>query len=258
MVTIDRVNTLVRARQEKKVWSRAQHCVTGLSLLLCLLFTLASAAEGPEIALDRIDHDFGDVQVGRVVQARIAVSNKGDAPLIIDKAHTSCGCTKAASADKEVPPGAKTEISVSYDSEGLSQGRKTQTVFIHSNDSKNPSSTIRIFANIVHPVSVDPSSLVVRLPRFQEHVSTPVTARNNSEQRVTLSVAGFEGAIRGASLQPENVSIEPNSEARFKIEMDLKRPEKGNALTGEVLIGTDLPGFSRIKLRRLVKFDQVE
>lgn len=258
MPTIETADSGVPARQQHKSWSRVRYCSTCLTLLFCLFSPLASEAAGPEISLTKNDHDFGDVQVGGVVQTRVLVSNKGDGPLIIEKVLTSCGCTKAVSADKEVPPGAKTEISVSYDSEGLSPGRKTQTVFIHSNDSKNPSCAIRIFANIVHPLSIDPSSLVIRLPSFQEPVSTPITVRNNSEQRVTLSVSGVDGAIRRGSFQPEKVIIEPNSEARFKIEMDLKRPEKGNTLSGELLVGTDLPGLSRIKLRCLVKIDQME
>jgi Protein of unknown function (DUF1573) len=233
-------------------------CATlSISLFFCLFGPITSAA-GSQIALDKKEYDFGDVRVGRVVQVRASLSNKGKAPLIIKEVRTSCGCTKAESAQKQIPPGERGEIAISYDSAGLSSGRKTQTVFIHSNDMQNPVSKIRIFANVIHPISIDPSSLIARLPRFQDHISFPVTARNNSQQSVTLSVSRFGGAIRGGSLQPETVTIEPGSEVCFKIEMALNKPEKGNAVIGELFIGTDLPDFSQIKLSCLIKLDRAE
>ncbi|MBI4965078.1 MAG: DUF1573 domain-containing protein [Desulfomonile tiedjei] len=235
-----------------------QRAIIVIALLFCLLQAIASASAAPEVALDNHEHDFGDVQVGSVVQTRVSVINKGDAPLAINDVATSCGCTKAAAAGREVPPGGKTDIEVSYDSAGLSAGRKTQTVFIHSNDTKNPVSKVRIFANVIHRITIEPTSLVLRLPSFQDRVSFPVTAKNTTQQAVTLSVATFQGAIGRAWLEPETFVIEPASEVRLKIEMEVKRPEKGNTLSGELSIGTDLPEADRIKLRCLIKIDRME
>jgi hypothetical protein len=240
------------------MWNLVKCATLSISLFFCLFGPIKSAAAGSEIALDKKEYDFGDVRVGCVVQVRASLSNKGKAPLIIKEVRTSCGCTKAESSQKEIPPGENGEIEISYDSAGLSLGRKTQAVFIYSNDMQTPVSKIRIFANIIHPISIDPSSLIARLPRFQEHIGFPVTARNNSQQSVTLSVSRFGGALRGGSLEPETVTIGPGSEVRFKIEMAIKKPEKGNAVIGELFIGTDLPDFSQIKLSCLIKLDRAE
>jgi hypothetical protein len=52
--------------------------------------------------------------------------------------------------------------------------------------------------------------------------------------------------------------VEPSSESRFKIEMELKKPEKGNVMTGAVSISTDNPKASEIRLRCLIKFDEAK
>jgi hypothetical protein len=232
-----------------------RHKEIGIILLLCLGPAILVGATGPEIALDRSEHDFGDVQVGDVVETKFQVINKGDAPLLIDEVRTSCGCAKAASRGKEVSPSQKTEISVSYDSVGLSPGRKTQSVLIHTNDAKNSVSKFQVFATVIHPFTIEPTNLIAKLPNYQERTSFPMTATNNSPQPVTLVISVVEGAISKAVLQPEKVVVQPNSEIRFQIEIDLKKPDKGNVLNGAVSISTDHPKSSDIRLRCLIKFN---
>ncbi|MGO9567746.1 MAG: DUF1573 domain-containing protein [Desulfomonilaceae bacterium] len=227
----------------------------GMILLLWLFPAILVGATGPEIVLDRSVHDFGDVQVGDVVQTEFRVINKGDAPLIIDEVRTSCGCAKAVSRSKEVPPGQETEIAVSYDSAGLSPGRKTQSVLIHTNDGKNSVSKFQVFANVVHPISIEPTNLIARRPNFQERISFPMTATNNSPQPVTLLISAVEGAISKAVFQPAQIIVQPNSETRFQIEMDLKKPDKGNVLNGALTVTTDHPKVNQIRLRCLIRFD---
>jgi hypothetical protein len=227
-------------------------------LLLWLFPVVIAGATGPEIAVDRSEHDFGDVQVGDVVQTKIQVTNKGDATLLIDEVRTSCGCAKAVGHAKEVPPGQTTEIDVSYDSVGLSPGRKTQSLFIHTNDRKNPVSKVQIFATVIHPLVVEPTNLIGKLPHFQERLTFPMTATNNSSQPVTIVVSDVEGSIPKAVLQPEKVVIQPNSETRFQIVVDMKYPDKGNVVTGAVSMSTDHPKASQLRLRCLIRFDEAK
>lgn len=230
----------------------------GIVLFLLLFPAILFGATGPEIALDKSEHDFGDVQVGDVVETQLRVINAGDATLVIDEVRTSCGCTTAVSRGKEVPPGQETEIAVSYDSVGQSPGRKTQSVLIHTNDAKNPVSKVQIYVNVVHPIVIEPMNLIAKLPHFQGRISFPMTATNNSQQSVSLNVAGVEGAISEAVLQPEKVVVPPNSEARFQMQLDLKVPDKGNVMNGALTIGTDHPNASQIRVRCFFKFEGAE
>jgi len=97
---MDHVNRIPCAKKWKHIRSSVPWTTFIIIPVLCLLYPVASAATGPEIALDKTDHDFGDVRVGRSVQARVSLSNKGDAPLIIQNVRTSCGCAKAENASK--------------------------------------------------------------------------------------------------------------------------------------------------------------
>ena len=226
----------------------------GMIILFWAFSAIVAGAAGPEIALDASEHDFGDVQVGDVVETQFRVINKGAAPLVIDEVRTSCGCTKAVSQTKEVPPGKEAAIKVSYDSTGLSPGRKTQSVLIHSNDGKNSVSKFQVFATVIHPISIEPTNLIAKLTRFQEHISFPVTARNNSSQPITLDLSKVEGQIPKAVFKPEKVVVQPNSERPFEIEMNLGKPGKADVLNGTLSIGTDHPKVSLLQLRCFVKF----
>jgi hypothetical protein len=121
-----------------------------LLTILCLIPAFAVAANAPSMALDRLEHDFGDVQEGRQVATRFVVTNSGNATLIIDDVRTSCGCTGAVAGDRQVPPGGRTEITVSYDSVGVTPGSKTQGVIIHCNDPMQPVAQLRIHVTVVH------------------------------------------------------------------------------------------------------------
>lgn len=227
-------------------------------LFLWLFPAILAGATGPQMALDKSEHDFGDVQVGDVVETQVRVFNKGDATLVINEVQTSCGCAKAVSRDKEVPPGQETEITVSYDSAGQSPGRKTQSVLIHTNDGKNPESKLQIFVNVVHPIVIEPMNLIAKLPHFQQRISFPMTATNNSQQSVSLRVSEVEGAISKAVMQPDQVVVQPNSETRFQMDVDLKAPDKGDVLNGALTISTDHPKASQFRVRCLFRFEEAK
>jgi hypothetical protein len=225
----------------------------GVLLVLCAFSGALAATNIPSIVLDKVEDDFGDVHVGLRVERKYVVSNKGNAPLVIEYVRTTCGCTTAVAETQEIPVGEKTEILVSYDTAGLSAGKKTQAVLINSNDPRQPVARIRIFANVVHDISFDPPNLVTQLPRFQDHVRFSLVARNSSDRPVLLELSKTRGAITKAVLTPEHVRIEPKSETHFTIEVTLSGPKKENLYPGGVLIATDHATESKIVLRCLIK-----
>jgi hypothetical protein len=225
----------------------------GVVLMLCALSGAAAAPSLPSIALDKVEDDFGDVHAGVQVEKRYVVSNKGNAPLVIEYIRTSCGCTTAIAQSEKIAPGEKTDILVSYDTTGLSAGKKTQSVLINCNDPKQPVARIRIFANVVHDVSLDPENLITQLGTFQNQVSFSLVARNSSDRPVVLEVSKTRGAISKALLTPEHVRIEPKSETNCTLQVTLADQEKRNVYPGGVLIATDHPAEHEIVLRCLIK-----
>ena len=129
---------------------RGKYCFNViLTLILLALPSILLAVKGPHIIFEKTAHDFGDIHAGVVVETVFDVANQGDAFLNIDDVRTSCGCTTASVSNPEIAPGRHSEISISYNSSGLRPGKKTQMVFVHSNDSRNPLARLQIFVNII-------------------------------------------------------------------------------------------------------------
>lgn len=88
-----------------------------LSVFLCVSY--ASAQEKPAAKFQKTTHDFGKVaeEVGSAV-CEFDFTNSGNAPLIINRVATSCGCTTPSYTNVPVLPGKSGKITVSYSTMG--------------------------------------------------------------------------------------------------------------------------------------------
>ncbi len=104
--------------------------------------------ENPKIYFPEITHDFGKVENGKVVDYIFKFVNEGNSVLNIQNIKTSCGCTAALVSSKSVKPGEDGTIKVQLNTKGHN-GKMVRTVTIKSNDPKEPTSTLTIFAEVV-------------------------------------------------------------------------------------------------------------
>jgi hypothetical protein len=115
-------------------------------------FLLASCSPGqPSIAIDPIEFDFGDVNIGEIVTQDVVVSNVGNAELVIESVTTSCGCTTAEIEGTRIPPGESTTLKITFDggAHGDVTNFYTRQVFIASNDPEQPEIRIEFTANVI-------------------------------------------------------------------------------------------------------------
>ena len=90
--------------------------------LLGIMLLMAGAAKaqdaktqsGPEIEFEKIVHDYGDVPYNGNGECEFRFTNTGDAPLLIQKPKSSCGCTIPSWPDKPILPGESDVIKVTY------------------------------------------------------------------------------------------------------------------------------------------------
>ena len=101
----------------------------------------------PVVWVDSDKHDWGTVTGAETVEHVFAVRNTGGAPLNITRVQTSCGCTAAVLDHQYLKSGEETRLKVTFDPRGR-HGQQTRTVWIHSNDPKNPQKQLVISANI--------------------------------------------------------------------------------------------------------------
>ena len=92
------------------------------------------AASGPTTTMEftEMTHEFGAINEGDVVEHTFAFTNTGDAPLIIQDARATCGCTIPKKPEGPVAPGESSEIQVRFNSQGKS-GMQNKTITITAN-----------------------------------------------------------------------------------------------------------------------------
>jgi len=90
------------------------------------------AGKLPKIELDKIEHDFGTINEGDVVETEFIVKNTGESDLIIADAKGSCGCTVPVWPKEPIAPGTSAPIKVSFNSAGK-PGKQSKTVTLTTN-----------------------------------------------------------------------------------------------------------------------------
>lgn len=117
-----------------------------------LLLTACSAEPAPQISFDKTNFDFGQVaQFGGKVKTTFTVKNTGDAPLIIQQIATSCSCTEAKIAEKEIVPSGETTLTVIFDPNLHEEPAEkfTRIVFLSTNDPIQPEAQVTIQVDIL-------------------------------------------------------------------------------------------------------------
>jgi hypothetical protein len=79
-----------------------------------------------------VDHDFGTVNEGQKVTYEYKVKNTGQAPLIIQNAQPSCGCTVPNWSKEPIPVGATGFVKAEFDTHGK-QGIQNKTITVTAN-----------------------------------------------------------------------------------------------------------------------------
>lgn len=72
--------------------------------------------------------DYGEIEKGSDGIRVFEFTNTGDAPLIISKVSSSCGCTIPKKPEEPIMPGKTGEIQVKYDTNRVGPIRKAITV----------------------------------------------------------------------------------------------------------------------------------
>lgn len=72
----------------------------------------------PVLAFDNVDHDFGTITEGEKVSYTYSFKNTGEAPLIIQNAQPSCGCTVPEWSKEPIPVGGTGFVKAEFDSNG--------------------------------------------------------------------------------------------------------------------------------------------
>ena len=110
-------------------------------LLIGSLMALSATAQAV-IKFEKTTHNFGAFKESQVQKVTFVFTNTGDEPLVIQQAFSSCGCTVAKFSKDPVAPGAKGQVTVSYNGKNKVPGHFKKPVSIRSNAAN---SLVRIY-----------------------------------------------------------------------------------------------------------------
>ncbi|MBQ9587987.1 MAG: DUF1573 domain-containing protein [Bacteroidales bacterium] len=85
----------------------------------------------PVISFDEKEYDFGTINKDSAAIHVFRFKNIGDAPLVVDRTSTSCGCTAAEFDNTPVSPGGYGEVTVRYDT--TKEGSFKKAIVVVSN-----------------------------------------------------------------------------------------------------------------------------
>ena len=105
-----------------------------LFTLMLFTFGIASAQSQAEIKFDNKTHNFGTFSEKNPIQeCTFTFTNVGDAPLVINQAVASCGCTVPQYTKTPIAPGAKGSIKVTYNGSGKIPGHFKKSITVRTN-----------------------------------------------------------------------------------------------------------------------------
>ncbi|WP_378186936.1 DUF1573 domain-containing protein [Aquimarina sp. W85] len=78
--------------------------------------------------------DYGEIAKGSDGNRKFEFTNTGNAPLVISRVYSSCGCTIAKKPEGPIAPGATGIIEVKYDTKRVGPIRKTITVYSNAEE----------------------------------------------------------------------------------------------------------------------------
>lgn len=90
--------------------------------------------------------DYGTIAKGADGLRVFEFTNTGNAPLIISKVTSTCGCTVPKKPERPILPGEKGEIEVKYDTQRVNPIRKTITVLSNAD---TPTVALKIKGEVV-------------------------------------------------------------------------------------------------------------
>lgn len=85
-----------------------------------------SSSEKPVFSFEKEMHDFGSIQEGTVAKHDFTFTNTGDAPLVINNARGSCGCTVPEWPREPIAPGEEGTIHVEFNSTNRTGSQQKQ------------------------------------------------------------------------------------------------------------------------------------
>jgi len=177
--------------------------------------TLARAA-GPALAAKGREFSFGEVFQGQKVTHVFHFRNTGDAPLVVERLRSTCGCTAALVSSTVVPPGGSAELKAIFDSSRF-QGPVVKTVYLYSNASPQRVARFTLRGRVVREIALAPSRIDFGSLRPGQVRNAVIRLSNRGGKKVAFSA--LQTTAPGLTARLSATDLAPGQSARLHIRL---------------------------------------
>lgn len=214
-----------------------------LLLLTIILFLPTTVLSAPHLQTESPLFNFGRVAEGSKTEHTFRFQNTGDAPLIISKVRSSCGCTAALLSAKELAPGEWGELKTTFNSKGF-QGAVTKTVYIYSNDPDQQKALFRLQGEVQRELLVTPKRLQFGAGKDKTPFAATINLRNDGTSQLFLSDLKTTSAELQADLSSSQLA--PGESVQIAIRL---APDTGKSrFAGYVTLRTSSPRTPTLRI----------
>ncbi|MCC8143038.1 MAG: DUF1573 domain-containing protein [Tannerellaceae bacterium] len=198
-------------------------------------------------------HDFGTIlEDGGSVSHTFTIRNSGDAPLVITRVTTSCGCTTPAWTKEPIEPGKTGELQVTFNPKGRpGPFRKTISIFSNATDKRRHILTIKgqvskkpLKLQVVYPYSIgniksSSKNIVFNTVTPDESVGEKIYILNEGSKPVSVRL-GKTPTYLTADLQATELKTGQTSE--INLVLQAKEAKRKGRINTELVIITEVEG----------------
>ena len=176
--------------------------------------------------------------------------NTGDKPVRIKSVHSSCGCTTAQSQKDEIAPGAKGEITATFNI-GDRTGTQVKSVTVETDDPAQASTVLLLKAVIPQMLEIQPPLVFWQSGEAPKAKTVSVKAGKEfpvKELKLTPASPDFDAKVKKIADDEFKIDIQPHDTSRavaatFGIQPD--NSDKKFYVTARVMVGAAAPAPSR-------------
>jgi len=203
-----------------------------------IVFMAGIAQGGPGIAVSDSVWDFGEITAALPVGHAFKLKNIGEAPLLILRVETSCGCAVAILADSAIQPGREAPLRVTLNAANLAPGTLSEkNVTLTCNDPREPVKTLTLRARLsyqgVSGIAIEPRWIQKEKGERVRRTWERLVVTNQNMGPFEVKVLEAYGAVKEARVTRHRVPQSGRTVVRVLVDrMKLKlQPQEVSSVT---------------------------
>lgn len=217
------------------------------------------AAAGPKLVFRQAEYDFGKAETGGTGEHAFVLTNRGDQPLVIRRAKSSCGCC-TCECDAQLPelgeirPGESAQVVLRWTIQRYT-GDFRQSQVLLTNDPERPEVTLSVSGRVVPSVRIVPEQLV--FTRIAPGQPAEGEVRVYGYRAEALKIVGHEFSdpttaadfeVTSGPLSADEVAAERDARSACLVRVKVKPGVAAGPFRQDIVLVTNVDTAPRVEL----------